>query len=228
MAAGIGRPRKLEKIGCKHGRLLIVAAIRKDDKPAWLCLCDCGKNHVVKNADLRNTKSCGCLRIDLGKSKQTHGMLRSPEYKAWHAMKQRCTNPKNKAYANYGGRGIEVCDRWMSFENFYEDMGCRPYKASLDRKNNSLGYSPENCRWATSKQQANNTRSNRWFVVEGQRMTLTDISAQYGVSVQTLSWRMYKMGMSATEAATTKPLRTRKNRQKLQEVTTAASGAPGA
>jgi hypothetical protein len=209
MAAGIGRPRKLEKIGCKHGRLLIVAATRKYDKPAWLCLCDCGKNHVVKNADLRNTKSCGCLRIDLGKSKQTHGMLRSPEYEAWHAMKQRCTNPKNKAYANYGGRGIEVCDRWMSFENFYADMGPRPLGMSLDRIDNDGPYNPKNCRWATTVQQGNNRRSNKRFVVNGEELTLSELSIRYGISVQTLSWRMYKLGMSAVEAATRAPLRVR-------------------
>lgn len=211
MANRAGRPRDLKKIGVKHGRLTIVKDVYLDDLPAWECLCECGAKHVVKNRDLRNTRSCGCLRADLGKENKTHGMALTPTYQAWHAMKQRCLNPKHRAWKNYGGRGITVCDRWAnSFENFYADMGDKPKNHSLERKDNNKGYLPENCCWATSKMQASNRRTNRRFQIGSEMLTLAEMSQKSGLSPQALSWRMYKLNMLPAEAISTPLLRSRR------------------
>jgi hypothetical protein len=108
------------------------------------------------------TQSCGCLQKDRAKDNAKHGKTGSPEYHAWSAMIQRCTNPKTKQYKDYGGRGIRVCQKWKcSFESFYADMGPRPSKAhSIDRKDNDGNYEPGNCRWATEREQKMNTRQN--------------------------------------------------------------------
>lgn len=95
----------------------------------------------------------------LGNKRTTHGMSKSPENQVWRDMKQRCNNPRIKNYARYGGRGMQVCERWTKFENFFEDMGKRPTaEYSIDRINNEGDYEPDNCRWATREQQAHNTR----------------------------------------------------------------------
>ena len=136
----------------------------------WSCRCDCGKKVKVKAFHLKSghTKSCGCLRKEIakiGKHKITHNMSKTPEYKAWNNMKNRCNNPNNKDYKDYGGRGIKVCDHWLeSFENFYSDMGDKPFPKilySIDRVDNNGDYTPENCKRTTQKQQANNRRNNK-------------------------------------------------------------------
>jgi hypothetical protein len=213
MVNRVGRPRNLNKIGVKHGRLTIVKDTYSDGLPAWECLCECGTQHVVKDRDLTSTKSCGCLRIDLGKANKTHGMTLTPTYQVWHAMKQRCLNPKHRAWKNYGGRGVTVCQTWIdSFDAFLSDMGEKPNGCSLDRIDNDGNYCPSNCRWATSTIQANNRRTNVHFNFKGKDMTLSELARLSGKSIQTLSWRIYKLNMSVEEAVTTNPLRTRKER----------------
>lgn len=135
----------------------------------WEFKCDCGNKHeaTIANVKSGSVTSCGCV----GKTiRITHGFTRGDRhgimaklYGAWSTMIQRCTNPALKCWKNYGGRGITVCNRWRnSFENFFSDMGLRPSgKHTLDRKNNDLGYSPQNCKWATWKEQANNRRERR-------------------------------------------------------------------
>ena len=211
MVKRVGRPRSTEKVGRVFGRLRVVAPTRKDDKPAWKCICSCGAEHVVKNCDLKSTKSCGCLRVELGKARATHGMLKTPTYQAWHSMKQRCLNPNNKAWKNYGGRGITVCKRWKdSFEAFYADMGECPDGMSFDRIDNQKGYAPNNCRWTTSKAQARNRRSNANFILNKKQYSLVELSELSGLSVQVLSWRIYKMGMTVDKAVRTPLLRNRR------------------
>lgn len=134
---------------------------------SWLCQCKCGKRKVYIADSLRTglVKSCGCrnqsveFREAAGSLHRRHGMTGTPTWTSWAKMIQRCTNPKSIQYKWYGARSISVCERWLVFENFFEDMGVRPHGLTLDRKNNDLGYSQSNCRWATPKEQAANRRA---------------------------------------------------------------------
>ncbi|HAM41644.1 MAG TPA: hypothetical protein DCP69_09995 [Candidatus Omnitrophica bacterium] len=136
---------------------------------------------------------------------RTHGMCTTQEYKNWFSMKSRCTNQRNYAYRYYGGRGITVCDEWMTFEPFLRDMGRRPSpQHSLDRIDNDGPYCRENCRWATRTEQMHNTRSNRWFELNGQRMVLQDWARQIGASYATLYTRLAR-GWPVERALTLPP-----------------------
>ena len=150
-------------VGDKLGRLVILSKQGKK----FCCQCDCGtiKNISCRSIELGKVRSCGCLQKDLFRKEITkHGKYGTKEYNSWRAMKARCANPNNGNYSSYGGRGITVCSRWLEsdgqgFLNFLLDMGDRPPNTSLDRVDNDLGYSKENCRWASSCCQANNRRT---------------------------------------------------------------------
>lgn len=119
---------------------------------------------------------------------------KTPEYHSWASMKYRCNNPKGKAFANYGGRGIKYCKRWNIFENFLEDMGKRPRKGySIDRINNDKDYSKKNCRWATWSQQQNNRRNNYLFVVEGKKYKIRELARKYRIKYDWLYNRIYTL-----------------------------------
>ena len=152
--------------GRRFGRLLVVE--RTDAKTAngirlWLCRCDCGSTASVRTTCLNagQTRSCGCLRGESrGNQLRTHGGTGSRVYNAFRSMWDRCANVRSKAYPDYGGRGIRVCERWRSFEAFRNDMGDPPDGFSLDRIEVNGDYEPTNCRWADDLTQNNNRRSS--------------------------------------------------------------------
>lgn len=159
-----------------YGRLIVLERNGSiNNKAAWLCQCSCGNRKVVTGDSLRtgNVSSCGCYQRECrGLGNRTHGMTRTGTYRSWQEMKTRCNDPSSISYPNYGGRGITICERWTKFENFLEDMGERPEGCSLDRKNNSAGYSKRNCRWVSRTTQNGNKRNNRVVRYKGKVMCL--------------------------------------------------------
>lgn len=138
--------------------------------------------------------------------KPTHGMRYSKEYTAWSHMKDRCLNPKNKRYADYGGRGITVCERWMSFENFFEDMGLAPSKnLTLERVENEDGYYKENCKWATAKEQVINRRGIKKYEYGGKSLTVSDWAKELDVNKSAISRRLAK-GISMADILSNPPV----------------------
>lgn len=151
------------EIGKKYGRLTPLKRVpRKTRGPVWYrCICDCGTRKNIRGFSLTrgNTRSCGCLQIELTiKRSFAHGKCATSAYRVWMNMKRRCFDPRCEAFKYYGARGITVCKRWLSFPNFYKDMGDRPKDRSLDRINNDGNYEPSNCRWATHREQHMNRR----------------------------------------------------------------------
>lgn len=165
-------------------------------RAVWDCICSCGRLHTTEGSNLRRgkTRSCGCLAKEsqslVAKSRATHAMSGTQAYHIWHAMILRCSKPTHPKYKNYGGRGITVSERWKSFALFHEDMGEKPERMSLDRIDNNLGYSKENCRWATYEEQSRNKRTNRWIEFNGDRLILSDWAKKLNVSVQNLQRRL--------------------------------------
>ena len=155
--------------------------------------CSCGKEFVSRIRPSRPVKSCGCL---VGSPK--HRLSCSKEYRTWIAMKQRCDNPSNCNYKNYGSRGITYCKRWAVFENFLEDMGPKPEGLSLDRIDNDGNYEPRNCRWADNTVQVCNRRTSRNIRYEGKTQTATEWFRELKISNATF-YRQLNKGLTAQE-----------------------------
>ena len=210
--------------GQKFGRLVVMGMSNKrgdNNRVYWDCLCECGNIIKSLSFNLKNggVRSCGCLRREkVGKINLVHGFGRRKskfisEYHIYKSMIFRCLNSNNSAFFNYGGRGIQVCQRWLnSFEDFLEDMGPRPGpEYSIDRIDNNGDYCPENCRWATKIEQANNTRVNVRKVFNNEEMTITQWGRKLNIRVKVLESR-FKMGWSIERAFTTPVRKMRKNK----------------
>lgn len=171
----------------------------------WEFLCSCGKvtTTMASSVISGSIKSCGCLRADAMKALAKHGMAKTKVYKTWAGMKSRCTNPNNARWADYGGRGIYLCDSWMDFEPFYQDMGEPPSKYhSLDRINVNGNYCPENCRWATSKEQSLNMRTNLRITINGDEKTVHEWASIYSMTHTCLRTRL-RRGWEIVRAVST-------------------------
>ena len=202
-------PNFIDITGKKYHRWAVKKRAENDkiNQVCWLCVCDCGTVRVVTGTSLKSggSKSCGCLRKDTlpHGTRLRHGQSHTKIHRTWCAIRHRCSNPNNHAWGRYGGRGIKVCARWQVFENFLEDMGHPPKGATLDRINNDGPYSPENCRWATMKEQQNNRGNNRKSHYRGQAHTFSVWSKKLGIKRSTLSQRFYGLGWSATKTLST-------------------------
>lgn len=200
-------------IGQKFGRLTVVSRAENDKhgKTMWNCICDCGntKEKPTGSRELLsgNTKSCGCLKVQKlneSKASSTHGMSRSALYTIWRNMKSRCYNKSNCSYKDYGERGIVVCDEWKhSFSIFAEWAKRNGYSKglSIDRINVNGNYEPSNCRFSTSKVQANNRRNNVIISLNGKNHTVSEWSEITGLSSYMIYQRL-KKGWSGKDAIT--------------------------
>jgi hypothetical protein len=210
----------IDIVGRKFGRLTVKSRAGLVTRGmTWVCECECGSTVTALGADLRggNTKSCGCLQreaaANTGRASRTHGHTvgaRTPEYISWVSMWSRCTDPKATGYENYGGRGITVCERWKSFENFLSDMGPRPKGMTLDRERVNEGYKPSNCRWATDLEQSNNARQVVYLTLGEKTMSKSAWARETGISLPTLNSRL-KKGWSVEKALTEPVDETRRN-----------------
>ena len=180
--------RKLELAGRRFGRLVVLSEAGRnlDGKVTWLCLCDCGNTTVKSGPRLKSgvNRSCGCL---IGGRNATHRMKGTRIYRIWANMLSRTRNPNASQYAVYGGRGITVCERWQSFENFYADMGPTYTEGlTIDRINSDGNYEPANCRWATPLEQGRNTRRNKWITYSGHTLIMSEWAAALGIPYKRL------------------------------------------
>ena len=201
--------------GQNFGRLVVEAFAGKDSigKVLWFCRCECGgtKTTRAENLSSGSTRSCGCMaqeQREAAAKKRNHDFSRAnntKEYRAWESMIRRCYDPKHASYARYSAAGIKVCDTWReSFAAFLTCMGKAPNGATLDRIDNSRGYEPGNCRWATMKQQANNRRSNTLLTFNGETLNIQGWSERLGRPKSTITNRI-RYGWSVERALTELP-----------------------
>jgi hypothetical protein len=199
-------------VGVSFGRLTVVRQADVVSTPSggkvrrMECACECGKRMTVRLPHLKNghTQSCGCLKIETTrKNNTTHGLSRTPTYNSWLKLVERGTGKSDRKL--YADRGIKVCKRWLKFENFLKDMGVKPKgRFSIDRINNDKGYFPSNCRWATDKQQARNTRGNLTVELYGKKIKLFELSEALGVDHNRVRNRI-RLGWSVEKALHEKP-----------------------
>jgi hypothetical protein len=204
----MGKARDLT--GQRFGRLVAQAktGATQHRHSLWECLCDCGVETIVLGINLTNgsTASCGCLQREvaaaLGRKSATHGMKGTATYRIWNGIRFRCHNEASKDWANYGGRGISVCDRWRSsFTNFLADMGECPPGMSIDRyPDNDGNYEPGNCRWATRVEQANNRRTTHAITHNGETLSISEWARRAHISPQLLYNRVVTGGWDMTAA----------------------------
>lgn len=203
--------------GRRFGRLLVIRKTICDPKgngrrlTAWECACDCGRSTTLQPAKLLSghTRSCGCLHRD---TIRTHGHAKTPEYKVWHSMIDRCTNPLAGNWHRYGGRGIRVCQRWTdSVAHFIEDVGRRPGPGySIDRIDVDGHYEPGNVRWATAKEQQRNRRNTTFVRFRGETVSLAEVAEALSIDRNVLRNRI---GRGWPESRWGEPFSPRKKRR---------------
>jgi hypothetical protein len=200
-------------IGLRYGKLVVTERTENDKwgKSQWRCICDCGNKKVIAGSSLKKglTNSCGCLRKQVMKERHIkHGFSKIERlYFIWCGMKVRCKNPNSKAFPDYGGRGIIVCDEWVSdYLNFRDWALSNGYTdgLSIDRKDNDGNYEPTNCRWVTEKIQANNTRTNHLLTLGNKTKTLSEWAKDTGIKRETIMMRI-RLGWSVNEALVINP-----------------------
>ena len=191
--------RIIDIVGNVYGRLTVIKLHGRDSfgKIVWKCRCSCGAICMVVGANLRYgiTNSCGCLQRErAGESHTTHGLCHTEEYHIWAGIISRCYNPKHNRYVYYGARGIRVCSRWKkSVKKFCEDMGSRPSKKhSVERIDNSKGYSPDNWCWAVRKTQMRNKRSNHIIQWLGKSYCIAEWAEKYSIPYHIAQGRLSK------------------------------------
>lgn len=202
----------IDLTGQRVGKLTVVRFVEsRKGKRMWLCRCDCGGETMATYVQLKygEKKSCGCI----GNGRVSHGKSDTPTYKIWHSMVERCRNPNDQSYKGYGGRGITVCDRWKSFQNFLDDMGEKPPGLSLDRIDNNGDYSPENCRWATALTQASNRRTNVVLSYNGISQSIAAWARDTGLTKSCILHRL-KSGWTIEQTLTISP--SRANNQRIK------------
>jgi len=199
----------------RFGRLIAVSVDKEKSSHGntyWNCLCDCGnRKSVIISALTRGaTRSCGCLHLEIayanGYRPKSHGLSKHRLYKIWSGMIERYENSQNSAYIRYGNRNIKVCEKWRTnFIEFYNWSMTNGYDANLtiDRIDGTKGYSAENCRWASAKQQANNTKSNTLITYNGETHTLSEWADILGIKARTLRNRITELGWNNEKALTT-------------------------
>jgi hypothetical protein len=189
--------------GMKFGKLTAIKPVNEKlgwgHHKRWICNCECGNTTIVSSDHLTkgDTKSCGC---------RNHGKSKTRIFGIWTHMKSRCHVPTDDQYYRYGGRGIKVCDEWYKdFMKFYNWSIANGYsdELSIDRIDNDKGYCPENCRWATTKIQANNTSRNKYVTYNGETHTIAEWSDVIGIKQNTLTYRL-RRGWSIERALTEK------------------------
>lgn len=201
--------------GQRFGRLITIKKIGKhiscggNTTNIWLCQCDCGNMKKATVSDLTSgyIKSCGCLQTE---SRFTHHLTNTKLYRVYYSMKMRCYNSNDKAYSNYGGRGIKICEEWLAdFLNFYNWSIENGYVEGLtiDRIDVNGDYSPENCRWITHREQQLNKRNNKRFFYDEKNLTLAEWSKIYNIKLDTLVSRIYNRNWSI-ERALNEPVHT--------------------
>jgi hypothetical protein len=202
-------------IGKKFDRLTVIGyghvkRVKNGTKHYWFVECDCGEIKEMRGDQIKgkNIISCGCYKREIAREtlkrvSTTHGKSGTPVYNVWLSMRRRCSDPNNAQYIYYGGRGIGVCRRWNeSFEEFHRDMGDPPLNYTLERIDNNLGYSPDNCKWATWEEQNNNRRNSHFVTINGKTKTITEWSREYGINAHTVYGRIHR-GRDPVEAITT-------------------------
>ena len=197
------------EIGSIFGRLTVIEPGKLVGRNRyWICKCDCGNFKEIAYSSLTkgSSKSCGCLNSEMASIRRTtHGKSKSSEYAIWVGMRQRCEDVNCAAYKNYGGRGINVCYEWSSFEKFFADMG-PSNGGTLERKDNDKGYEITNCILDTRKSQANNRRSNIQIEFNNKTQTIQQWSEELGIPYFTLRARLVILNWT-TKRALTEPIR---------------------